>query len=478
MEKADFILKAQYVLTMDDEGDKRAGAARAKGDEAVMAMEDEAAGALGNETAKAAGRPLLIEDGAVAIRGDRIIDIGPLAEIEKKYDPVAVIGGNGQLKALLPGFVNTHTHAPMVYLRGIADDLPLKEWLEKHIWPIESKWLGPAFINDATELACLEMLKGGITTYNDMYFYETHAAPAVKRMGMRAVLGAGILDFPTRVAKNRDEYFERAQELVNEFLNDELITPSVAPHALYTCGPEGQKRAAQMAEKYGIPMHIHLSETKWETGEIEKLYGQRPVKFLDGLGVLSSRVIAAHCVWLDDEEIEIMAARHVGVSHCVESNLKLVSGFAPVSRMIEAGVNVTFGTDGAASNNDLNLLGEMGTASKLHKTISEDPSSINAETAVKMATIRGAEALGLGEKIGSIKKGKAADLIMLDLDKPHLTPIYNIFSHIVYAARPSDVEAVMVNGRLVVKDGQIISADEKEILHNARAWGKKIKDSV
>ena len=452
MEKAGFILKAQYVLTMD-----------------------EAASALGDETEDG---PMLIEDGAVAVRGDKIIDVGPAAEIEKKYEADAVIGGSGQLKALLPGFVNTHTHAPMVYLRGIADDLPLREWLEKHIWPIESKWLGPGFVSDATELACLEMLKGGITTYSDMYYYGNHAAPAAKKIGMRAVIGAGILDFPTIAAKNREEYFEQAEELVAGFLNDELITPSIAPHALYTCGPEGQKRAAQMAEKYDIPVQLHLSETKWETEEIEKLYGQRPVKFLDSLGALSHRVIAAHCIWLDGEEIEIMAKRHTGVSHCVESNLKLVSGFSPVARMINAGVKVTFGTDGAASNNDLNLFGEMGTASKLHKTLSGDPAALDARTTVKMATIWGAEALGLGGKTGSIRKGKAADLIMLDLDKPHLTPVYNIFSHIVYAARPSDVETVMVNGRLVVKDGELVTADEKEVLQKARIWGKKIKESI
>ncbi len=454
-EKVDFILKAQYVLTMDN------------------------AAQAGGETAKVKQKsPWLIEDGAVAVRGDRITDVGPASEIEKKYDASGVIGGSGRLKALLPGFVNTHTHAAMVYLRGIADDLPLKEWLEKHIWPIESKWLGPEFVNDATELACLEMLKSGITTYNDMYFYETHAAPAVKKLGMRAVLGAGILDFPTRAARNRDEYFELAKELINEFSNDELITPSVAPHALYTCGPEGQKMAARMAEKYDIPVHLHLSETRWEIEEIEKLYGQRPVKFLDSLGVLSSRVIAAHCVWLDEEEIELLAKRQVAVSHCVESNLKLVSGFSPVAAMMRAGVNVTFGTDGAASNNDLSLLGEMGTASKLHKTVSGDPSALDAKTVVEMATIRGAEALGLGDKTGSIKKGKAADLVMLDLDKPHLTPIYNIFSHIVYAARPSDVQNVMVNGRLAVRDGQAVTADEKEILQRARLWGEKIKDSI
>ncbi len=463
-EKVDFILKAQYVLTMDD-------TAGVSGDETAGAPGDRGEG--GKQK-----RPCLTEDGAVAVRGDKITDVGPASEMEKKYAAQDVIGGSGRLKALLPGLVNTHTHAAMVYLRGIADDLPLKEWLEKHIWPIESKWLGPEFINDATELACLEMLKGGTTTYNDMYFYETHAAPAVKKFGMRAVLGAGILDFPTRIANNMDEYFERAHELVNEFLNDELITPSVAPHALYTCGPEGQKRAAQMAEKYDIPMHLHLSETRWEAEEIERMYGQRPVKFLDGLGVLSRRVIAAHCVWLDEEEIEILAKRRVGVSHCAESNLKLVSGYAPVAAMIRAGVKVTFGTDGAASNNDLNLFGEMGTASKLHKTVSGDPSALDAKTVVEMATIRGAEALGLGDKTGSIRKGKAADLIMLDLNKPHLTPIYNIFSHIVYAARPSDVENVMVNGKPVVRDGQAVTADEEDILYKARQWGKKIKDSA
>ncbi len=468
MEKADYILKAEYVVTMDPHSGGKTGDPHSGGKTGYPDS--------GEKTWDGAGEAV-ISDGAVAVRDGTIAGVGPRSDIEKKFEVSKkqdAIGGDGRRKALMPGFINTHTHAPMVYLRGIADDLPLKHWLEEHIWPIESKWLGPEFINDATELACLEMLKAGITTFNDMYFFEKDAARAIARLGIRAVLGAGILDFPTAVAKNTDEYFERAEEFIGEFLDGELITPSIAPHALYTCGPEGQKRAAAMSEKYNIPLHMHLSETKWETGEIEKRYGQRPVKFLDSLGVLSSRMIAAHCVWLDDEEIEILAERQVGVAHCAESNLKLASGFAPAAKMVRAGIRVTLGTDGAASNNDLNIIGEMSTASKLQKAVSGDPTALDARTVVRMATRWGAEALGLGGKTGSIKKGKAADLIMLDLDKPHLTPMYNIYSHLVNSARPSDVQHVMVAGKLVVEDGRLTTADEQEILEKARRWGEKI----
>lgn len=440
MEKADLILTADYLLTMEEDTG-------------------------------------LIGAGACAVRDGIIADFGPSYEIEKKYTAPDVLGGKGYV--LMPGLINTHTHAPMVFLRGIADDLPLREWLEKHIWPLEEKWLGPEFIYDATRLACLEMLKAGITTYNDMYFYEREAAGAIKELGMRAVLGSGILDFPTKIAKTRDEYFARAEENIKFFLdNGGLIRPAIAPHALYTCGPECQKRAAQMAEEYGIEMHLHLSETKWEAEEIKKLYGMSPVKFLDHLGVLSERVLAAHCVWVDDEEIKLLAKRNVGVAHCVESNLKLASGIAPVDRMLKAGVRVTFGTDGAASNNDLNIFGEMGTAAKLHKAASGDPTALDAKTALKMATIWGAQAMGLGEITGSIKRGKSADLILLNIDKPHLTPVYNIYSQLVYAAGRSDVEAVVIDGKLLVRDGKLLGASERDILGKAREWAEKIKGSI
>jgi len=414
----------------------------------------------------------VIKEGAIAVKGTRIFDVGNLEEMLQKYIPRTVI--SGREKVIFPGLINTHTHAAMVYFRGIADDLPLKEWLEGHVWPAENKWLSPEFISDAIELACLEMLKGGVTTYNDMYFYEDAAGVATKRVGMRAVLGVGLLDFPTKSASTIDEYFANAESFIKGWKGDSLITPCIAPHALYTCGTETLKRARQVADTYDIPIHIHLSETKWEVEEIRNRYGMEPVEYLDSLGFLDQKVLAAHCVWLTDHEIEILAQRGVGVSHCIESNLKLSSGFAPVVNMLRAGVKVTFGTDGAASNNDLDVLSEMSTAAKLHKALSGDPTALDAKTALVMATRWGAEVLGLGAVTGSIEEGKAADLIMADLNKPHLTPMYNVYSHIVYSMRPSDIEMVMVDGKVVVNDARLTTVDESEILHKAKKWYEKI----
>jgi len=414
----------------------------------------------------------VIKDGAVAVKGTKIFAIGTREDILRKYTSGSIIMGDG--KVVFPGLINTHTHAAMVYFRGIADDLPLKEWLENHIWPVENRWLSPEFISDAVELACLEMLKGGITTYNDMYFYEGIAGEATKRIGMRAVLGAGILDFPTKSAGTLDEYFENAESFIKGWKGDSLISPCIAPHALYTCGPETLKRARRVADAYDVPIHIHLSETKLEVEEIKNRYNMMPVEYLESLGFLNDKVLAAHCVWLTDHEIEILAKRGVGVSHCIESNLKLASGIAPVVKMLKAGVKVTFGTDSAASNNDLNILSEMSTAAKIHKAYSEDPTALDAKTALLMATRWGAKVLGLGEVTGSLEKAKAADLVMANLNKPHLIPMYNIHSHIVYSMRPSDIEMVMVNGKVVVNDGKLTTADESEILDKAKQWHEKI----
>ncbi len=435
MQNVDYIISADYILPMDE-----------------------------NLT--------VIREGAVAVKDTRISDVGPSKEIFQKYTSGAVINGKG--KVVFPGLINTHTHAAMVYFRGIADDQPLKEWLENHIWPAENTWLSPEFISDAIGLACLEMLKGGVTAYNDMYFYEDAAAGTTKRIGMRAVLGAGILDFPTKSAHTTDEYFLNAESFIKNWKGDNLITPCIAPHALYTCGPETLKRARRIADTYDIPIHIHLSETRWEMEEIRNRYSMMPVVYLESLGFLDERVLAAHCVWLTDHEIEILSERNAGVSHCVESNLKLASGIAPVVKMLKAGVKVTFGSDGAASNNDLNILSEMSTAAKLHKAVSEDPTALNAKTALLMATRWGAEVLGLGKVTGSIQAGKAADLVMAELDRPHLVPIYNIYSHIVYAMRPSDIEMVMVDGKVVVNGGRLTTSDESEILQKARHWSEKI----
>lgn len=414
----------------------------------------------------------LIRGGAIAVKDTKIVDIDIAENILKKYSSEKII--EGKERVVLPGFINTHTHAAMVYFRGLADDLPLKDWLEKHIWPAESHWLGSEFISGAIELACLEMLKAGVTTYNDMYFFGDSAAGATKKAGMRAVLGVGILDFPTASAKTTDEYFANAERFVNNWKGDELITPCIAPHAAYTCGPDTLKRAKAMAEKFDVPLHIHLSETEWEVGEIISRYGKRPVEHLESIEFLSERVLAAHCVWLNDNEIEILAKRNVGVSHCIESNLKLASGIARVPEMLKAGVKVTFGTDGAASNNDLNILSEMSTAAKVHKAMAKDPTILDSKTALLMATRWGAEALGLGDSIGSIEKGKLADIITVDLKKPHLIPMYDIYSHLVYAAIASDVETVMVNGKIVVNNGRLITGDEESILHKASEWGRKI----
>lgn len=414
-----------------------------------------------------------ITDGAVAIKGKNILDVGTSEEIFKKYAPGTVIREDGRV--VFPGLINTHTHAAMVYFRGIADDLPLKEWLENHIWPLENKWLSPEFVSDAIELACLEMLKGGVTTYNDMYFYEDAAGKATKKIGMRAVLGVGLLDFPTKSAQTVDEYFANAESFIKAWKGDNLITPCIAPHALYTCGTGTLKRARHVADKYDVPIHIHISETSWEVEEIRKMHDMRPVEYLDSLGFLDEKVLAVHCIWLTDREIEILAKRRVGVSHCIESSLKLSVGIAPVIRMLKAGVKVTFGTDSAASNNDLNILSEMSTAAKLHKALSGDPTALDAKTALLMATRWGAEVLGLGAVTGSIEKGKAADIVVANLNEPHLTPLYNIYSHIVYSMRPSDVEMVMVDGKVVVNNGKLMTADESEILHNAKRWCKTIK---
>jgi 5-methylthioadenosine/S-adenosylhomocysteine deaminase len=411
-------------------------------------------------------------DGAVAVKDGKIAAVGPAADICERYSSDRKVGGKG--KVAFPGLVNAHTHSPMVYFRGLKDDLPLKVWLEEHIWPAENKWLSPQFVGDAVQLACLEMLKAGITLYNDMYFFGEVIAGATKKIGMRAVVGAGLLDFPSKTAGTVDEYFTNAENFIRSWTGDDLIVPAIAPHSPYTCCPETLVRAKDVSERFHVPLHLHLSETQWEVEEIRKRYGRTPVEHLDGVGVLDSSVIAAHCVHVSDEEIGILAKRRVGVAHCIESNLKLASGIAPVVKMVGEGVKVTFGTDGAASNNDLDILSEMSTAAKVHKAASGDPTVLNARSTMLMATRWGAEALGLGDITGSIEVGKAADIVIADMKKPHLVPIYDVYSHIVYSMRPSDIDTVLVSGRAVVDSGRLTTADESGIIQKAVEWGRKI----
>ncbi|MBL7031579.1 MAG: amidohydrolase family protein [Nitrospira sp.] len=437
MEKVDYIIWAEYLLTME-------------GDLSVL------------------------NDGAMAVSGGIIKDVGAYDDILKRYSADKVLGGKD--KVVFPGLINTHSHAAMVYFRGLADDLPLQEWLEKYIWPAEGKWMSADFVDDAVGLACLEMLKSGVTTYMDQYFYQAIAAKKVLKIGMRGVLGAGVIDFPfTGYASSVEDYFTNAEALINEFRNDELITPCIAPHATYTCSPENYQRANEISEKYNVPIHTHVAETQFEISQIKDRYGKTPVEHLDAMGLLSERFIAVHCVWLTNNDIEILAERKVGVSHCIESNLKLASGIAPIPKLLNAGVKVALGTDGAASNNDLSILGEMSTAAKVHKAISGDPTVIDSKTALLMATKNGADIIGLGDKIGSIKAGKNADIVIADLNKPHLSPIYDIYSHITYCMRPSDIETVLVNGKVVVDNRTLTTMDEGEILGKAREWQAKIR---
>jgi 5-methylthioadenosine/S-adenosylhomocysteine deaminase len=438
MEKVDYILRADYLLTMEDT------------------------------------LPVL-KDGAVAIKGKSIVDSGTYADISGKYSSDTIIGGKD--KVLLPGLINTHTHAAMVYFRGLADDLPLQEWLEKHIWPAEGKWMTGEFVNDATGLACLEMLKAGVTTYADQYFFQEIAAQKLEKIGMRGVLGTGIIDFPfTGYARTVDDYFTNAINFIKNWKNSDLVYPCVAPHATNTCSTDNYTKADALAEEHGVPLHTHLAETEFEVSETMKRYGKTPVEYLESIGLLTERLFAAHCIWVSDKEIELLAKNNVGVAHCIESNLKLASGFAPVTNMLKAGVKVGFGTDGAASNNDLSVLGEMSTAAKVHKAVSKDPTVLDSKTTLLMATRMGAEILGLGDEIGSIKPGKKADLVIADLNQPHLSPLYDIYSHITYCMRPDDIETVMVNGKVLVENRRLITADEDEILGKAREWQEKIRE--
>lgn len=421
------------------------------------------------------GNLAVIENGAVAVAGEKIVAVGTADEVLAQYASSKVIGGTGFVA--FPGLVNTHTHSPMVYFRGLADDLPLKDWLEKHIWPAEEKWLSPEFVGDAVELACLEMIKSGITVFNDMYFYGDRIAAAAKKFGMRAVVGAGILDFPTRTAQTPAEYLEKAESFIRDWKGDEYITPCVAPHSAYACSPDTLRNAKELSAAHGVPLHIHISETEWEVGQLMALHRTRPVTFLDSLGFLDKTVTAAHCIWVEDEEIEILAKRGVTVSHCMESNLKLASGFAPVVSMLAEGIRVTFGTDGAASNNDLSILSEMSTTAKVHKALAKDPTVLDARQITLMATLWGAEALGLVDKTGSIETGKAADIVLADIRKPHLTPMYDLYSHLVYSMSAADIDTVIINGKIILRDRSLVTGDEDEIMRKAVSWGKKIKSA-
>jgi len=422
-------------------------------------------------------RHRVIENGAVAIRADRILAVGARAEIDSRYTPKQRLDRPDAI--LAPGLINTHTHAAMSLLRGIADDLRLQDWLEHYIFPAEAKNVSPDFVRWGTRLGCLEMLLGGTTTFTDMYYFEDVAAEAAKEAGMRGVLGETIIGFPVADAKTPADSLVFTEKFINRFRNDPLIVPAVAPHAIYTNSDETLKASRALANKYNVPLVIHVAETKKEVDDTLAQRHMTPVKALDTLGVLTGRTVAAHCVWVNDADIAVLKQRGTGVAHCPSSNMKLASGVAPVVRMLELDMPVGLGPDGpAGSNNDFNLFEEMDLAAKLQKVTTLNPQALPASAALEMATIRGARALGMEKEIGSLEPGKRADLIMVRIDRPNAVPIYDPVSQMVYALKGDDVRDVMVNGKLVVRDAKILTLNEPLILQKAAEYRDKVKASL
>lgn len=419
----------------------------------------------------------VIENGAVAVQGDRIAAVGARAEIEKRYESKQRLDAGDAI--LSPGLVNTHGHAPMALFRGIADDLRLQEWLEKFIFPAEAKNVSPDFVRAGTRLACLEMLLSGTTTYADMYYFEEVIAEATAECGMRGVLGQTVIQFPVADAKTPAEALARAEAFIKTFRKNPVITPAVAPHAVYTNSDETLKSARELANRYGVPMLIHVSETRKENDDLAAKRNISPTQLLDRLGALNGRTLAAHGVWVSDEDIRTLVERNAGVAHCPSSNMKLASGVAPVLKYLRAGARLGLGTDGpAGSNNDLNLFEEMDLAAKLQKVHTGDPTAVTAVQAFEMATMGGARALGMEKEIGSLEAGKRADLMVIRADAPHAVPMYDVYSHLVYALKASDVRHVMVNGRLVVRDRNVLTLKQTEVLAEAMKWQRKIAASI
>ena len=418
----------------------------------------------------------VIENGAVAVKGGRIVSVGSMTDIDRNYTAREIVNARG--KVIIPGLINGHTHVPMTLFRGLADDLDLQEWLTKYIFPAEAKNVTEEFVRVGTRLGLAEMIRGGTTAYCDMYYFEDAIADETAKAGMRGVLGETIIDFPVADNKTNAEAMAYVERFVKKWQGNALIIPAIAPHAPYTVSEEHLKAIRAFSDRTGAPIVTHISETKREIEDSLKAKGARPVDYLNRIGFLSNRVIAAHMVWPSAEELALLKQIGVGIVHNPQSNMKLASGVAPVPEMLKADLPVGLGTDGAASNNDLNLWEEMDTAAKLHKLISKDPKVVNAAEAFEMATIRGARALHLEKEIGSIEKGKRADLVIVDLDDLNQTPFYNIYSDLVYAAKAADVRTVIIEGRVVMRDRRLLTLNEETIKADARRYRERIIQSL
>ncbi len=408
-------------------------------------------------------RNSIFENGLLCICGDDISYIGD--DDPKSFQAEKTIDAGGGL--ILPGLVNGHTHAAMSLFRGLADDLPLMEWLNNYIFPAESK-MDAEFVYTGTMLALAEMIMSGTTTFCDMYLFEDEVAKAARKAGVRCLVGEVLYDFPSPNYGPVEKGLEYTESLIQKWRNDPIVSIAVEPHSLFTCSPELLTASNELALKHNVPLIIHVAETLNEIAEIKEKYGKTPVKHLDSLGILGPHLIADHCVHLEESDIKIIAAHGVKVVHNPESTMKLASGIAPVPEMLSQGLTVGLGTDGCASNNDLDLFSEMDTAAKLHKVNTLDPTVMDALAVLRMATIEGAKALGLQDITGSLEVGKKADVIVIDTHQPHLTPMYNATSHLVYAARGNDVMHSIINGQPVMEDRKLLTLDLAEIIAHAR----------
>ncbi len=419
----------------------------------------------------------VIEDGAVAIKDGKVAMVGPRSRVAYKLTAKRTINAAG--KAVIPGLINTHTHVPMGLFRGISDDLDLQEWLTKFIFPAEAKNVDEAFVRAGTRLGLAEMIRGGTTTYCDMYYFEDAIADETKKAGMRAVLGETVLDFPAPDNKTWDAALSYTERFIKKWQNDSLIVPAIAPHAPYTVSQEHLLAARDLSNRLNAPLVIHLAEANTETEFIQQKHkGMRPIEFVDSIGFLTERTIAAHVIQANDAELDILKRRGVGVAHNPQSNMKLAAGVAPVPAMLRKDIAVGLGTDGAASNNDVNMWEEMDTAAKLHKLYSGDQKILPAEQAFEMATIRGARALHLEKITGSIETGKRADIAIVDLDSLNQVPYFNIYSALVYSTKSTDVRTVIINGRVVMLDRRLLTLNESVIKKDANAYRERIIQSL
>jgi 5-methylthioadenosine/S-adenosylhomocysteine deaminase len=411
---------------------------------------------------------VVLSDHAVAVDGDAIVSLLPIDAARARFAPRRTVRLGDHV--LMPGLVNAHTHNPMTLMRGLADDLPLMQWLQEHVWPAEARAMGPDFVRDGVELAVAEMLRGGTTTCSENYFFPDVIADTYRGLGFRALVGLPVIEFPSAWARSRDEYFDKATEVHDRFRRDPLVSTCFAPHAPYTVSDASFARIRVLSDQLDVPVHLHLHETAQECDDSRREHGVRPIQRIQGLGLLNDALIAVHMTQLTDAEIDACARAGVRVVHCPESNLKLASGFCPVAKLLAAGVTVGLGTDGCASNNDLDMIGELRTAALLAKGVSGDPRALDAASALRMATLGSARAIGLGARIGSIEAGKQADLVALRLDEVESMPIYHLASQLAYAGNRRQVTDVWIAGRHKLAEGMLVDLDVAALRAKARRW--------